>query len=100
VNSGNAVVAVLRVFDIPGEESTERRCDAHAIAGAMRLQPGNYELVLRKPDSVREALLRLHAWVLEQEGESTFDGDHPIAQAAAALYGAPPFCTDGVKESA
>jgi hypothetical protein len=40
-------VAVLRVFDIRIEDGTQRILDAHAVAGATELEPGNYELVLR-----------------------------------------------------
>lgn len=32
-----------------------------------------------------QALRRLHDWALAQEGDCMFSGDHPIAQAAAAL---------------
>jgi hypothetical protein len=35
---------------------------------------------------LREALRRLHDWALEQMGECMFSADHPIAQAASALY--------------
>jgi hypothetical protein len=33
----------------------------------------------------RDALKRLHDWALAQQGDCLFSGDHPIAQAAAAL---------------
>lgn len=45
-------VAVLRVFDIQAEDGTERRYDAHAIAGALQLEPGSYELVLHPAHGV------------------------------------------------
>ena len=35
--------------------------------------------------ALREALRRLHDWALAQQGDCMFSGDHPIAQAAAAL---------------
>jgi hypothetical protein len=49
-------------------------------------------LLLRERDRLREALARLHAWALsQQEGDCIYSGDHPLARAAIALNGAPPF---------
>jgi hypothetical protein len=55
VAAGVKPVAVLRVYDIAADaDGTERRYDAHAIAASLELQPGNYELVLRTADGVKE----------------------------------------------
>jgi hypothetical protein len=40
---------------------------------------------LVEAERLAKALRRLHDWVLAQEGDCMFSGDHPIAQAAAAL---------------
>jgi hypothetical protein len=42
-------------------------------------------VLLRENQQLRDALRRLHDWVLAQEGDCMFSGDHPIAQAAAVL---------------
>jgi hypothetical protein len=44
-------------------------------------------VLLRENERLRVALSRLHRWALAQEGDCMFSGDHPIAQAAAALNG-------------
>jgi hypothetical protein len=41
-------MAVLRVFDVPDEDGMRRYWDAHATNGALELEPGHYELVLRQ----------------------------------------------------
>lgn len=47
-------VALLRVFDIAVDDGMERHYDAHAI-GALHLEPGNYDLVLRDAESLNHA---------------------------------------------
>ena len=52
---------------------------------AMFEQPDGKYVKYEDAAALREALGRLHAWALAQEGDCMFSGDHPIAQAAAAL---------------
>ncbi len=54
-----------------------------------------FNLLLRERGQLREALTRLHNWALAQEGDCVYSGDHPVAQAAIALYGPPPFAPSG-----
>ena len=52
---------------------------------AMFEQPDGKYVKHEDAAALREALGRLHAWALAQEGDCMFSGDHPIAQAAVAL---------------